>query len=142
MQTWRSYDPLTGRASEICTGSSNTNCQLMRDRYVWDSVGNLNWRDRKDYGEDFWYDAADRFEVSRVNRVGATTYAYGTGQVTDWAQYDKLGNVCAHFMRGNDSTWLNYNGRAGCGLNTPYGTVNADMTGSPHQVRQTNSYSN
>jgi RHS repeat-associated protein len=142
MQTWRSYDPLTGRASEICTGSSTINCQLMRERYVWDSVGNLNWRDRKDYGEDFWYDAADRFTISRVNRVGTTTYATGTGAQTDGAVYDTLGNLCAHTMRGTDWTWLNYNGRAGCGLNTPYGTVNADMTGSPHQVRQTNSYSN
>jgi hypothetical protein len=31
MQTWRSYDPLTGRASEICTGSDAINCQLMRE---------------------------------------------------------------------------------------------------------------
>ncbi len=142
MQTWRAYDPLTGRASEICVGADNVSCQLMRDRYVWDSVGNLNWRDRKDYGEDFWYDAADRFTSSRVNRVGAATYAYGTGQITDLASYDKLGNVCAHTMRGNDWTWMNYNGRAGCGLNTPDGAVNGDMTASPHQVRQSNSYSN
>ena len=46
MQTWRAYDPLTGRASEICVGSDSVGCQLMRDRYVWDAVGNLSWRDR------------------------------------------------------------------------------------------------
>jgi RHS repeat-associated protein len=142
MQTWRSYDPLTGRASEICTGSDAINCQLMRDRYVWDAVGNLSWRDRKAYGEDFGYDAADRFEVSRVNRIGGTTYAPGTGQVTDWSAYDTLGNLCAHLMRGHDSTWMNYAGRAGCGLTTPYGTVvNSSQSDSPHQVRQTNAYS-
>ena len=84
----------------------------------------------------------DRFDISRVNRVGATSYAYGTGQVTDWQRYDKLGNVCAHFMRGNDPTGFTYNGRAGCGLNVETGTVNGDMTGSPHQVRQVGAFSN
>jgi activator of 2-hydroxyglutaryl-CoA dehydratase len=100
MQTFRQYDPLTGRLSEACAGSSATNCTIMRDRYVWDSVGNLNWRDRKDYGEDFGYDSVDRLQLSRVNRIGATGYASGTGQITDWTDYDKLGNVCAHWMRG------------------------------------------
>ncbi len=142
MQTFRQYDPLTGRLSELCSGSSATNCTIMRDRYVWDSVGNLAWRDRKDYAEDFWYDSIDRLDIARVSRVGTTNYASGTGQVTDWQRYDKLGNVCAHLMRGTDATWLNYNGRAGCGLNVETGTVNGDMTGSPHQVRQVNAYSN
>ncbi|MCC7247879.1 MAG: VCBS repeat-containing protein, partial [Lysobacter sp.] len=142
MQTWRAYDPLTGRASEICVGADNVSCQLMRDRYVWDNVGNLNWRDRKDYGEDFWYDSADRFNISRVNRIGTTTYGYGAGTVTDWVTYDKLGNICARLMRGSDATWMNYNGRAGCGLNGADGTiVNTSQTLSPHQVRQSNSYS-
>jgi hypothetical protein len=142
MQTFRQYDPSTGRLSELCAGSSATNCGIMRDRYVWDGVGNLVWRDRKDYGEDFWYDSVDRLDISRVSRIGATSYASGTGQVTDWQRYDKLGNLCAHFMRGNDATWMNYNGRAGCGLNVASGAVNGDMTGSPHQVRQVNAYSN
>lgn len=142
MQQFRQYDPLTGRLSEICAGNSSTDCAIMRDRYVWDGVGNMVWRDRRDYGEDFWYDSVDRLEISRINRVGSTSYGYGTGQVTDWQRFDKLGNVCAHFMRGNDATWMNYNGRAGCGLNVETGTVNSDMTGSPHQVRQANAYSN
>lgn len=142
MQSFRQYDPLTGRLSEICVGNNATNCQIMRDRYVWDGVGNLVMRDRKDYGEDFWYDSVDRFDISRVNRIGGTVYGYGTGQITDWQRYDKLGNICAHFMRGNDATWMNYNGRAGCGLNVESGTVNGDMTGSPHQVRQNNAFGN
>lgn len=143
MQTWRQYDPLTGRGSEICAGSDSVGCQIMRDRYVWDGVGNMVWRDRKHYGEDFWYDAADRFEISRINRNGSNTYAYGTGEVTDWSRFDKLGNVCARLMRGNDSTWMNYNGRAGCGLDGVPGTVvNSSQTDSPHQVRQSNSYGN
>ena len=142
MQTFRQYDPLTGRLNQICAGSSATNCEIMRDSYAWDAVGNLSLRGRKDYGEDFWYDSVDRLDIARVNRVGATNYGYGTGQVTDWQRYDKLGNVCAHLMRGTDATWLNYNGRAGCGLNVESGTVNGDMTGSPHQVRQDNAYSN
>lgn len=143
MQTWRQYDPLTGRGSEICAGSDSVGCQIMRDRYVWDGVGNMVWRDRKHYGEDFWYDAADRFEISRINRNGSNTYAYGTGEVTDWSRFDKLGNVCAHFMRGNDATSMNYNGRAGCGLDGVPGTVvNSSQTDSPHQVRQSNSYGN
>ncbi len=143
MQTFKQYDPLTGRLSEICAGASSTNCTIMRDRYVWDSVGNLNWRDRKDYGEDFWYDSVDRLQLSRVNRVGTTTYASGTGQITDWADYDKLGNVCAHWMRGAQSTGYFYAGRAACGLNGSLGsTINASQTESPHQVRQTSAYSN
>ncbi|MFZ2755071.1 MAG: RHS repeat-associated core domain-containing protein, partial [Lysobacteraceae bacterium] len=142
MQTFRQYDPLTGRLNQICAGSSATNCEIMRDSYAWDAVGNLSLRGRKDYGEDFWYDSVDRLDIARVNRVGATNYGYGTGQVTDWQRYDKLGNVCAHLMRGTDTTWLNYNGRAGCGLNVESGTVNGDMIGSPHQVRQDNAYSN
>ena len=142
MQTFRQYDPLTGRLSEICAGSDTVSCQIMRDRYVWDSVGNLNWRDRKDYGEDFWYDSVDRLQVSRLNRAGGTTYAYGSGQITDWTDYDKLGNVCAHWMRGSQSMGYFYAGRTGCGLNGSLGgPYNTSLTDSPHQVRQTSAYS-
>ena len=142
MQMFRQYDPLTGHLSEICAGSDTVSCQIMRDRYVWDSVGNLNWRDRKDYGEDFWYDSVDRLQVSRLNRAGGTTYAYGSGQITDWADYDKLGNVCAHWMRGSQSMGYFYAGRTGCGLNGSLGgTYNSSLTDSPHQVRQTSAYS-
>ncbi len=142
MQTFRQYDPATGRLSEICAGSDTVSCQIMRDRYVWDSVGNLNWRDRKDYGEDFWYDSVDRLQVSRLNRVGGTTYAYGSGQITDWTDYDKLGNVCAHWMRGAQSTGYFYAGRTACGLNGSLGgAYNTSQTDSPHQVRQTSAYS-
>ena len=141
MQTFRQYDPATGRLSEICAGSDTVSCQIMRDRYVWDSVGNLNWRDRKDYGEDFWYDSVDRLQVSRLNRVGGTTYAYGSGQITDWTDYDKLGNVCAHWMRGAQSTGYFYAGRTACGLNGSLGgAYNTSQTDSPHQVRQTSAY--
>lgn len=141
MQSFRQYDPLTGRLAETCAGADATNCQIMRDRYVWDPVGNLAWRDRKEYSEAFVYDSVDRLEVSYADRVGTQTIAPWT-QFTDWQRYDKLGNVCSHFMRGNDSTNYTYNGRAGCGLNVENGSVNGDMTGSPHQVRQVNAYSN
>ena len=141
MQSFRQYDPLTGRLAETCAGADATNCQIMRDRYVWDPVGNLAWRDRKEYSEAFVYDSVDRLEVSYADRIGTQTIAPWT-QITDWQRYDKLGNVCSHFMRGNDSTNYTYNGRAGCGLNVENGSVNGDMTGSPHQVRQVNAYSN
>lgn len=141
MQTFRSHDPLTGRLTEACAGSGTTNCAIMRDRYVWDGVGNLSWRDRRDYGEDFWYDAADRFEISRLNRAGSNTYAYGTGQVTDWNRYDRLGNVCAHLISGTTASAYSYAGRAGCGLDgVPGGVANASQTQSPHQVLQAGAY--
>jgi RHS repeat-associated protein len=141
MQTFRQFDPLTGRLAEVCAGTSTANCAIMRDRHVWDGVGNMVWRDRKDYGEDFWYDAADRFEISRLNRAGATTYAYGIGQVTDWSRFDKLGNVCAHLIGATTAGGFSYAGRAGCGLDgVPGGVANASQTQSPHQVLQAGAY--
>lgn len=143
MRSWKQYDAQTGRLNEICVGSTSSACQIMHDRYVWDGVGNMVWRDRKDYGEDFWYDSVDRFEISRVNRVGATTYGYGAGQVTDWTVYDKIGNVCAHYMKGTTPTGYYYAGRAGCGLPGYSGAVlNTSQTQSPHQVLKTSLYNN
>ena len=66
MLTFRQYDPLTGRLNQICVGSSTTNCTIMRDSYAWDAVGNLSLRDRKDYGEDFWYRRPPTFSSGMI----------------------------------------------------------------------------
>ena len=142
MQTFRQYDPLTGRLNQICAGSSSTNCAIMRDSYAWDSVGNLSWRDRKDYAEEFAYDSIDRLVYGRITRVGSTNYANGTGQVTDWYHYDKLGNICGKPVQGTQALGLYYAGRAGCGLTSGElgGLANASQTLSPHQVLQAGIY--
>ena len=142
MQTFRQYDPLTGRLNQICAGSSATNCAIMRDTYAWDSVGNLSWRDRKDYAEEFAYDSIDRLVYGRLTRVGSTNYANGTGQFTDWYHYDKLGNVCGKPLQGTQALGLYYAGRAGCGLAVGEmgGLANTSQTLSPHQVLQAGIY--
>ncbi len=137
MQSFRQYDPLTGRLAETCAGADATNCQIMRDRYIWDAVGNLSWRDRKDYAEQFAYDSVDRLVYGQATRIGATSYPGTTGTYTDWFHYDKLGNVCGKALTGvSGSNGLLYAGRAGCGLTSGQqgGIDNASATQSPHQV--------
>lgn len=136
MQSFRQYDPLTGRLTETCAGADAANCQIMRDRYVWDAVGNLSWRDRKDYAEQFAYDSVDRLVYSQATRIGATTYSGTAGPITDWFHYDKLGNICGKALPGSASAGLFYAGRAGCGLvsGEQGGIDNASAIQSPHQV--------
>ena len=136
MQSFRQYDQLTGRLAETCSGADATNCQIMRDRYVWDAVGNLSWRDRKDYAEQFAYDSVDRLKYGQTTRIGTTDYPGTTGPFTDWFHYDKLGNICGKALPGSTSVCLFYAGRAGCGLASGEqgGIDNASATQSPHQV--------
>lgn len=136
MQSFRQYDPLTGRLAETCAGADAVNCQIMRDRYVWDAVGNLSWRDRQDYAEQFAYDSVDRLTYGQTTRIGTTDYPGTTGPFTDWFHYDKLGNVCGKALPGSASVGLFYAGRAGCGLTSGEqgGIDNASATQSPHQV--------
>lgn len=141
MQTFKQYDPLTGRLTELCTGSDSVGCQIMRDRYVWDDVGNLSWRDRKSYTEEFLYDSVDRLGISRVLRVGSTTYPSSANYFSDWFHYDKLGNLCGKPVSGTQAVGLYYAGRAGCGQPDQLGGLdNSSQTQSPHQVLVAGNY--
>jgi RHS repeat-associated protein len=135
MQVFKQYDQQTGRLNQICVGTASTNCTIMRDTYAWDAVGNLSWRDRLNYTEEFAYDSIDRLVYARVLRAGSTQYQPSANYFSDWFHYDKLGNVCGKPIGGTQAVGLYYAGRAGCGQAGQLGGLsNSSQTQSPHQV--------
>jgi RHS repeat-associated protein len=131
MDVRREYDFRTGRVTGLHAGSNNA---IQSESYGWDQVGNLQWRDKAgQYREAFQYDALDRLQRARYERVLATSYTPGTGPLSEEVAYDKLGNICAKRVAGSYQPY-SYNGRAGCGLNGVPGSAMGFGTGRPHAV--------
>lgn len=126
----RYFDLFTGRPTEICAG---LNCAIADLTLGWDVVGNVKFRDMAtQYREEFAYDGLNRLTNGYFTRIGTTTYAWGS-QSSQWTSYDALGNICGKQVNGVGRGFT-YHGRAGCGLNGVAGTVDTNMTASPHAV--------
>lgn len=139
MITQRSYDPFTGRISQICAGSGGANCQILSEQYGWDAVGNLQYQEKALYREEFSYDGLNRVTEGRFSRVGTTSYVGAARPYSLSNTYDLLGNLCNRLIDGVNQNY-SYAGRSGCGLNGSGGNVNGDMVTSPHQVQGANGY--
>lgn len=139
MITQRSYDPFTGRLTQICAGGGGTNCQILSEQYGWDAVGNLTHQEKALYREEFTYDGLNRVTEGRFSRVGTTSYVGAARPFSLLNTYDLLGNICSKLIDGVNQ-YYSYAGRAGCGLNGSNGNVNGDMVSSPHQVQSANGF--
>lgn len=139
MVTQRAYDPLTGRMTQICSGSGGSNCQIMSEQYGWDAIGNLSYQEKALYREEFSYDGLNRLTEGRFSRVGTTAYVGSARPYSLSNTYDLIGNICSKIIDGVNQNY-SYAGRAGCGLGGSGGNVNSDMVSSPHQVQGANGY--
>ena len=123
----RSYNPLNGRQTGLCAGL--TSCNLVNELYAWDNAGNLSTQQKEGrYLETFTYDALNRLTHGYLDMVDGVT----THTLTHWAEYDKLGNICARMFQGQ-GTGMGYAGRAGCGVNPANGSGTAGFVGA-HQL--------
>ena len=103
----------------------------MDEGYVRDAAGNLAFRTKEGrYAEQFTYDQLDRLTEGQMTIQNGVTL--GTPVVLHRAQFDRLGNVCARRIDGNDLAY-GYQGRAGCGQDTASGSGTTGATG-PHRV--------
>ncbi len=134
IQTFRGYDPVTGRIDYINSGPGGNGATQQLD-YQWDKVGNLTQRydDNRSLTEDFYYDNLHRLDYSTLNSVqnldlsydalgniktksdvGPGTWTYHATKkhaVTNAAgntySYDNNGNQTSR--NGNAVTWMSYN---------------------------------
>lgn len=123
----RSYNPLNGRQSGLCAGA--TSCNLVNELYAWDNAGNLSTQQKEGrYLETFSYDDLNRLVNGYLTMVDGVT----TNTLTQWGQYDALGNTCARLFVGTGAG-IGYGGRAGCGVSTANGSGSAALVG-PHRL--------
>ena len=136
----RSFNALNGQLTGVCTGPS---CIVQNAFYEYDNKGQITRREQAGrYAERFQYDSADRLTLGWFESIGGTWYgttaplvnpnATAPANMSFYAQYDKLGNVC---MRHMDGLFIrfNYAGRAGCGLGGTQGTGSTSASFSAHQ---------
>jgi len=105
LSTTRTYEPATGRQTEIQTGGTS----LQWLRYGYDALGNVMRREDRTGGkalaEIFGYDVMQRLSSSAVTVNGATTstaaYTYDNGGAGP-------GNITAKSATGNGSAALSY----------------------------------
>lgn len=120
----RSYNPLNGRQTALCAGASS--CSLVNELYAWDNAGNLSTQQKEGrYLETFSYDDLNRLTNSYLTMQDGVT----TNTLVQWAEYDKLGNICARLFNGL-ATGMGYAGRAGCGVNPANGSGTAGFVGA------------
>ena len=130
MDLTRSYWPMTGRPQGICAGNAST-CNLINEGYAWDANGNLSTRSKENrYGETFTYDSLDR--LTHAWMVTQNGVPLGTPVVLHWAEFDRLGNLCAKGIDGAGVVY-DYAGRAGCGISPTNGSGTTALVG-PHRV--------
>ena len=123
----RTFNPLNGRQTALCAGA--TSCNLVNELYAWDNAGNLSTQQKENrYLETFTYDALNRLTHGYLDMVDGVT----THTLVHWAEYDKLGNICARMFQGQ-GTGMGYAGRAGCGATTSNGTGGSGFVGA-HQL--------
>lgn len=138
----RSYDALNGQLTGVCTGPG---CSVQNSLYGYDNKGQLTHREEAGrYRERFQYDGADRLTLGWFEYVGTTWYsanapyvnpdAAAPANLSFYAQYDKLGNICRKYQFGLFAQY-GYAGRAGCGIAGRPGSGSSSATLSAHQTQ-------
>ncbi|MDX9701293.1 MAG: hypothetical protein RBT55_17115, partial [Rhodocyclaceae bacterium] len=138
----RSYNALNGQLVGVCTGPG---CTVQNSAYGYDNKGQLTSREEAGrYKERFQYDGADRLTLGWFEYLGTTWYsasapyvnpdAAAPANLSFYAQYDKLGNICRKYQFGLFAQY-GYAGRAGCGTAGNPGSGSASSTLSAHQTQ-------
>ena len=138
----RSYNALNGQLTGVCTGSG---CTVQNSAYGYDNKGQLTSREEAGrYKERFQYDGADRLTLGWFEYLGTTWYsasapyvnpdAAAPANLSFYAQYDKLGNICRKYQFGLFAQY-GYAGRAGCGTAGNPGSGSGSATLSAHQTQ-------
>ncbi|KAB8189476.1 hypothetical protein FKV24_009355 [Lysobacter maris] len=134
LEVRRSYHPLSGRISSICSGTSA--CALVDEEYAWDDAGNLHTQRKENrYLETFTYDSLNRLVSARLDMQDGVT----VNNTWQSYEYDALGNICRRYTQGWAIRDYTYQGRSGCGLggalNSSYGSGGTGTVGA-HQAAQ------
>jgi RHS repeat-associated protein len=109
LEVRKQFHAQTGRVTEICAG--NANCNLVKEGYVWDAVGNLASHQKEGrYLESFTYDSLNRVSEGRLTMANGVY----VNQVMLATAYDALGNICSKNGLG-----YAYPGADGCVGATP-----------------------
>jgi RHS repeat-associated protein len=125
--TQRSFDAVTGRISNLISGTISTPASVQNESYLFDLVGNVTQRQNNALGltENFYYDDLHRLDSSTLNNGSATVTNLdldydargniltkaetgGTdppiGQTIDWTSYNYPRQITASVASPNDQT--------------------------------------